>query len=210
MALRFCVKHWKAICTIRLLNNLLPHAGDTLACWGPWNIRSGKLWTVYRACEERSSIKEVLLLNDLTGGLRLWTQGKAEKQTPHTFHHLPKFPQAPWSSLTENGWPPSRWGGYTPSLSRGTKSIRLSERDQVAHLGRRHTWADRPPHPSCTRQLWCSRSLLLTAKVSGIGALWQLWEQEEPPCSRVTGSLTNLKQSLAFLWKVPMLAASNT
>lgn len=127
------------------------------------------------------------------------------------FHQWQKFPQIPWSSLTENGCPHSTRGRCTPSLSRvAIKHIVLSAGDQVAHLSGWHTWANRPRIHHVHSSTGHSCLLLLTRRASWNAAVWQLWEEEEPSLSQKRGSLANPKHGLALLWQVPVPAAANT
>lgn len=156
MAFRFWVKLWKGFSTPRLLHKFFPCAEDTLAGWGPWGSRSGKMRAAEKDYGEglQTSSRWIIIWD-----LDCQFKGKAAKQNRFGCCSLPsgsiscnKFPQIPWSPLTENGWPHSMWERYTPSLSKAAiKNILLSAGDQVAHLGRWHTWVNRLPHPSCAR-----------------------------------------------------------
>lgn len=152
--LDFVSNFWKAFSTPRLLNTF-PHLldGDLEAASQEKQRQQGRL--VGKACCRGRPSRGWVTAWDLNCDLRGRQQNRSHQIASFSRVIPPATtnpPKIPWSSLTENGCPHSIGGSATPSLSKASiNNILLSDRDQVTHLGRWHTWADRPPHPSCAQ-----------------------------------------------------------
>lgn len=156
MAFRIVSNFENPFSTARLLNKFLHHAEDIFAWWGTWGSRSGKMRAAEKACGGGMQKREVIWWWGHSMGPRLSSQGKSGETEPVGLLLSPKrFYQLQQISPNTLVIPDWKWmtafhvGTFLSKAA--TKNILLSAGDQVAHLGRWHTWANRPPHPSCAR-----------------------------------------------------------